>query len=146
MPVNLSNDFGVDWQAGVACTETFDSTMTSWAISADFGLSMQLPALIGLIDQHRSLQRAEILSAEGYWKFSNGVVHRFLIIELQRHSQTPIWLRLDRRRDVRVNPAVFLLRAGQTPANDTVRDSILNRARKINAISFRLNLQQGKKI
>lgn len=82
---------------------------------------MSLERLIELIDEHRSLQRAEIRSAESYRQRIGGIAYRFLVLELQRQDHSPIWLRLDRRRDTETGSLQFFLALLKTPANDTVR-------------------------
>lgn len=88
-----------------------------------------LERLVILIQKHRTLQRLSIMSAEGYKQSQNGVMHRFLILELCRHHESDtthtIWLRLDRRMDHRVGKVKFVLASGVTPANDTVRRTAL---------------------
>lgn len=96
-------------------------SILSWTTSYDFGTTMPLEHLIELVDKHPSLQRAEIPSTEGYWQISNGVIHRFLVLELQRQKQKPIWLRLDRRPDISAGMLKFVLDSAKAPANDTVR-------------------------
>lgn len=81
---------------------------------------MQLPRLIQLIDNHKSLQRAEIPSAESYWKKTGGNVHRFFVLKLERPNQSSIWMRLDRRRDMRAGAGPLVVATSDTPANDTV--------------------------
>lgn len=103
---------------------TNDSTLSHWALTDFMGLLIPLERLTLLIKRHRTLQRVEILSTEGYKQTGNGVVHRFLILELQRHHESgtkrTIWVRLDRRMDHRVGAVKFLLASGVTPANDTI--------------------------
>lgn len=48
-----------------------------------------------MILDHTSLQRAEIVSSEGY--VESAMSHRFLILELRRKQKKPIWLGLERR-------------------------------------------------
>lgn len=75
-----------------------------------------------MIEEHLSLQPAEIISAEGY--FEHAIRHRFLILELRRRTcdkvmKKPIWARLERRAD---RPALSLVRTlGSAPSKDTVR-------------------------
>lgn len=89
---------------------------------------MSLNDLIDLTARHQSLQRAEIISAEGYCENIIGVkgvaiVHRFLILELRRLGQYSIWLRLDRKRGQGIGLLAVLAASWETSANDTVRDA-----------------------
>lgn len=128
-------------------TETIESTRSTWTISEFFGFRIPLERLIQLTDRHRSLRRAEILSAEGYWKKTNGVVHRFLLLELRRQNQSEIWLRLDRDRNHNVGLLKLALASGETLANDLVRDALrVLRGRPYRRVLFRLNSRQVKVI
>lgn len=106
-------------------TTTNISTSSCWTFADFIGLLIPLERLVILIKNHRILQRVEILSAEGYKQNRNGVLHRFIILELCRHhepdAKRTIWLRLDRRMDQSVGKVKFILASGVTPANDTVR-------------------------
>ena len=66
------------------------------------------------------MQLADIVSTEGYSKWTGTVVHRFLVLELCRVGRKPIWLRIDRQRAQDVNALRFLAARATTPANDTV--------------------------
>lgn len=105
-------------------TITNTSTLSRWTLTDFIGMLISLGHLVVLIKRHRTLQRVKILSAEGYRQNQNGVLHRFLILELHRHHESDakrtMWLRLDRRMDHRVGKAKFVLASGVTPANDTV--------------------------
>lgn len=113
---------------------------------------MQLQEFIDLIAGHRSLQNTEILSAEGYRQKIVGIkevsiVHRYLVLELKRHGQDPIWLRLDRRRDNDVGALAFLAAAAETRANDQVRGSfIMANVSPIVSTFLRPNLRRVKRI
>jgi hypothetical protein len=73
-----------------------------------------------LIREHRSLQRAEILSTETYCKMIGPIPHRFLLLELHREGRKDLWLRLDRGRDRDVPFMRFAARFA-TASRDTVR-------------------------
>lgn len=82
--------------------------------------TLKFNALCDVIHRHRSLQHARIISAEGY-KTTNGVVvHRYLVLELERDGRQPIWLRIDRRIAENENPIRFLVTGGRSSANDEV--------------------------
>lgn len=66
------------------------------------------------------MQRAEIISAEGYKEWIGPILHRFLVLELRRSSRKPIWLRIDRRMAQGVGTFRFIRALATTPANDTV--------------------------
>jgi hypothetical protein len=57
-------------------------------------LSVTLDEFKPLIDEHTTLNRAEITSSEG---FSEGKPsgHRFLVFEMHRHQKRTLWLRID---------------------------------------------------
>lgn len=70
-----------------------------------------------LIDDHRSLQSAKIVSVEGYVEHT--ITHRFLVLELHREDRKTIWARLERKPG---GPTLRLVRTfGSAPTNDTVR-------------------------
>lgn len=73
------------------------------------------------IDDHKSLQKAEIVSAECYSVQSGAVTHRFIVLELRREGRKDVFLRLDRRRGENVSVLRFIAVAGVTKANDRVR-------------------------
>ena len=83
-------------------------------------LDLSISELCELIQQHGSLQRATITMTEGYREHSGGVVHRFLLLGLEREDKKQIWLRLDRRLGKAVSTLFFLLKSSVTRANDTV--------------------------
>lgn len=83
-------------------------------------LNLSLLQLTELIEEHRSLQCADILSCEGYIQRIGAVKHRFVVLELVRRERKPVWLRLDRRRSTKVSALQFLRSAASTPSNDTV--------------------------
>lgn len=107
-------------------TTTTQSTRSVWSISeSDFlGAKLKLDELVELIRSHISLQRAEILSTEGYKEWSNGILHRFLVLELRRTSKASIWLRIDRRMQPNASKINFVLAMGESPAYDTVRPTL----------------------
>jgi hypothetical protein len=80
--------------------------------------TMSVLQLCDVVQQHRSLRQAKILSTECYTESTRGVVHRFLVLELHREGRKDICLRIDRR------PSGSILRllrtAGNSPAKDTV--------------------------
>lgn len=79
---------------------------------------LSLDDLCVIIDLHSSMQRTEIVSAEGYKQWTGTVAHRFLVFELRRSGRKPIWLRVRRKGNI---PFVrFLANGAKTPANDTV--------------------------
>lgn len=82
-------------------------------------LEMTLGQLCSLIEEHRSLQSAEIITTEGYAQQIGPVTHRFLVLELRRASKKTIFLRLDRRAGRTVLSLMFSL--GSAPACDKVR-------------------------
>jgi len=83
-------------------------------------LKLLLEDLCKVIDEHRSMQLAEIVTTEGYSEWTGTVIHRFLVLELRRVGRKPIWLRIDRQRAQDVNAFRFLAARASTPANDTV--------------------------
>lgn len=95
---------------------------------------MPLERLVTLINEHRSLQHVQILATEGYSKRGNGVVHRFILLELRFLDGKSAWLRLDRRRDRSVNVLVFILAWSVSPAEDTVRCVLLLASYIVNKI------------
>ena len=78
-----------------------------------------------MIREHRSLQKAEILSTETYCKMNGAVPHRFLLLELRREGRKDLWLRLDRRRDRSVPFMRFAAANFKTAPHDMVRHAIL---------------------
>lgn len=89
---------------------------------------MTLPELCEHVDSHPgpSLQDAEIVTIESCAEYSNGVTHRFLILELRRQERKDAWLRLDRRRGGEKSFFAFLFGSGETAANDVVSISCLH--------------------
>lgn len=71
------------------------------------------------------MQQAEITLSESYSEWTGTVIHRFLILELQRPRRKNIWLRIDRQRAQDVNVLRFLAARATTPANDVVGASRL---------------------
>lgn len=100
---------------------TNESALSTWTVSHVFDITMELDKLVELIRLHPSLQRADITSAEGYKQKRNGILHRFLALELRRGSKPAVWLRLDRRVHPETSRISFLLASGESPAYDTVR-------------------------
>jgi hypothetical protein len=72
-----------------------------------------------LIREHRSLQRAKIISTETHCKVNAGIPHLFLLLELHREGRKDLWLRLDRRRDRDV-PLMLFAATLATPPHDMV--------------------------
>lgn len=93
----------------------------STIIPRNGGYGGQLTQLCSLIVLYPALQNARIVSAECYTKsIAIRIVHRFLVLELEREGKKNIWLRLDRRR-AKINGAIKFLRdRATTQANDTV--------------------------
>ena len=83
--------------------------------------TLNLTELCDVINRHRSLQNASIVSAEGYCRSigRTGIVHRFIVLELERDGRQRIWLRIDRQRG-RESPIIFIARVATSPANDQV--------------------------
>jgi len=83
--------------------------------------TLNLTELCDVINRHRSLQNASIVSAEGYRRSigRTGIVHRFIVLELERDGRQRIWLRIDRQRG-RESPIIFIARVATSPANDQV--------------------------
>lgn len=100
---------------------TIESTTSHWTVPKVAGTTMKLDELVTLIRSQRSLQHADILSTEGYKQTHNGVLHRFLLLELQREKKPVVWLRIDRRADPNIDRISLLLAGGKAPAHDTVR-------------------------
>lgn len=85
------------------------------------GFGGQLSQLCSLIGSYTVLQNAKIVSAECYCQsIVLRVVHRFLILELEREGKKNIWIRLDRKRARIDGTLKFLRDRGTTRANDTV--------------------------
>lgn len=104
-----------------------------FSISGSTTLGHPLPSFPKLIDEHRSLQRARVISTEAYAAYGGGVTHRFVVLELRRSGKKTLWLRLDRRRGKGVSTFDLLRRSGSTPSNDMVRgQSILRVTIKLN--------------
>lgn len=73
------------------------------------------------IDDHKSLQTAEVISTECYSEKKGAATQRFLILELRRPGRKDIWLRLDRRKGENAPLFRFLALSGVTKTNDRVR-------------------------
>lgn len=85
---------------------------------------LSLPQLCDVINSHRSLARADIISTECYTERLGAITHRFLVLELRRHARRPVWLRLDRRLGKDTSTFTLLRSNGSTPANDVVSKNI----------------------
>lgn len=83
------------------------------------GNIVALRRFIQLIEEHQSLQRAKIPSAEGYMMISNGFTYRFVVLELRRQDQNSIWLLLDRRPNGGTSMLPFAFALSET-LNDIV--------------------------
>lgn len=86
-------------------------------------LHTSLDEFCEVVTHHRSLKKAQIVSTESYTE-RNGVLHRFLVLELYRQERKPIYLRLDRR----FGSSTFglLLGLGSAPAKDTVSNLLVS--------------------
>lgn len=86
------------------------------AVSPYGALHLSIIELQAMIQGHRSLQSAQIISSEGYVEHS--IPHRFLVLELHRDSRKTIWLRLERR----AGQSTIRLASGlgSAPAKDSV--------------------------
>lgn len=71
-----------------------------------------------LISLHQTLRTAEIASAECYFEWNSGILHRFLILELRCEERGRIFLRLDRRAGRRI--CYLATHRGSTLAQDSV--------------------------
>lgn len=89
--VPLSRTFSRISLATVASTDTFLNH------SADPRIPLR--ELLDVISRHRSLQHAQIVRADAYQGFNGQVIHRFIILELERDGRQKIWLRIDRGRE-----------------------------------------------
>lgn len=86
------------------------------------GYGGRLEHLCRMISAHSALQSARIVFTECYSRsIGFGIVHRFLILGLEREGRKRIWLRLDRRPSKTIRTWQFILAGGSTGANDTVR-------------------------
>lgn len=101
--------------ASVASTDTFLSRDPN---QLDPTISLSL--LLDVIARHRSLQDARIIRADSYQKFNGRVVHRFIILELERDERQKIWLRIDRRRDESTGLLSFVANRATAPSDDRV--------------------------
>lgn len=98
--------------ATVASTDTF----------LDHSVDPRIPlrGLLEVIERHRSLQHARIIRADAYQGFTGQVVHRFIILELERDGRQPIWLRIDRGREKGQSVRRFLAEGATAVAADQV--------------------------
>lgn len=94
------------------------SITTSDTVMSENNLLLSFSQFCGLIEKHRSLQEAEIITTEGYAQQIGGILHRFLVLELRRSGKKTIWLRLDRRAGR--SALRLLLTLGSAPAHDVV--------------------------
>lgn len=80
--------------------------------------NLSITKFCSLVGTHRSLQRAEILSAECYTEPVGMLLHRFLVLELRIAGKEPIFVRIDRRRsrEYSVHETIASM-----PAQDSVR-------------------------
>lgn len=89
-------------------------------ISPDSDHTIALRILCDVISKHRSLQAAQIVKLEAYKRFSGGVTHRYIVLELEREGRQQVWLRVDRRRYKEENMIRFIARGTRSRANDQV--------------------------
>lgn len=99
----------------VASTDTFLSRDPN-----QLDPTISLSSLLEVIARHRSLQDARIIRADSYQKFNGRVVHRFIILELERDERQTIWLRIDRRRDESKGILDFVANGATAPSDDRV--------------------------
>lgn len=104
--------------ASVASTDTFLSRDPN-----QLDPTISLSSLLDVIARHRSLQDARIVRADSYQKFTGRVVHRFIILELERDERQKIWLRIDRRRDESTSLLSFITNRATAPSDDRVSGS-----------------------
>lgn len=109
-------------KASLLSVSTTSSLSTVSTAVPKYGvIDLSLADVCNYIDDHRSLQTAEIVSTECYSQPAGAVTHRFIILELRRQGRKDVWLRLDRRRGENVSLFRFLAVSGITKANDRVR-------------------------
>ena len=96
------------------------STTSENSVDQYGSVILSLSQLCEVIDRHRSLQRAEIISTEGYVERLGAIIHRFLVLLLRRSGRKPVYLRLDRRLGKNTSALHLLRSSGSTPANDVV--------------------------
>lgn len=82
--------------------------------------TISLSSLLDVISRHRSLQNARIVQADSYQQFNGRVVHRFIILELERDERQKIWLRIDRRRDESTGLLRFVANRARAASDDRV--------------------------
>ncbi|KAF8310025.1 hypothetical protein DL93DRAFT_2230586 [Clavulina sp. PMI_390] len=105
-------------------TATRNSILSTRSVASNIFLptagviELSLSDFCAYVNERRSLQRATIVSVEGYHQTVGVVKHRFVLLELSRHGQKNIWLRLDRRRGKGVSILQFVAARGRTLAND----------------------------
>jgi hypothetical protein len=99
------------------------TTCTTASLVSYGVLQLPLEEFGDLIREHRSLQKAEILSTETHCKMNGPVPHRFLLLKLRREGSKDLWLRLDRRRDRNV-PLLRFAATLATPSHDMVRRAL----------------------
>ncbi|KAF8290245.1 hypothetical protein DL93DRAFT_1099589 [Clavulina sp. PMI_390] len=97
------------------------STVSDIFVPTSGAIELSLTEFCAFVNERRSLQRARIVSVEGYYEFVGIVKHRFVLLELSCNHQHNIWLRLDRRRGKGVSIWQFIAARGSTVANDLVR-------------------------
>ena len=105
----------------LSLTSLGSSLSTDTFLTRGLNHTLNLTELCDVINRHRSLQNASIVSAEGYCRSigRTRIVHRFIVLELERDGRQRIWLRIDRQRG-RENPIMFIARIATSPANDQV--------------------------
>lgn len=107
-------------QSLISISTTSSLSTVATAVPRYGVVDLSLPDVCNYIDEHRSLQFAEIVSTECYSEKAGAVTHRFVLLELRRPNRKDVWLRLDRRRGENVSILRFLAVSGITKANDRV--------------------------
>lgn len=123
--------------------QTLASTDTFLAPASGLDPTIPLRHLLDIINRHRSLQEAHIVRVDAYRRFNGQVVHRFIILELERENRQKIWLRIDRKRE-KGKILKFLAERGSGLANDRVSFCLLFRVYS-NPSSCRLGYRQINK-
>lgn len=86
----------------------------------DLDPTIPLTSLLDVLSRHRSLQEARIVQADSYQQFNGRVVHRFIILELEREGRQKIWLRIDRLRNESTGLFSFVANGARAPSDDRV--------------------------
>lgn len=121
------------FQSTFSLPRTFSRISLASGFSTDTFLSrdlnqldptIPLSSLLDVISRHRSLQHARIVQADSYHKFNGRVVHRFIVLELERDDRQTIWLRIDRRRDESLGLLSFVANRAKAQSDDRVSDCL----------------------